>query len=130
MIFKGSGGGELNGFVDAGSRFDGELHFETAFRIDGKVSGTVVSDGNLVVGEGGEVDGEVRVGQVFVSGVVRGRIQAARRIQLSATARVEADLETPSLVVEDGAIFEGRCVMQRPAPTEQGGRVLKPVKAG
>lgn len=131
MIFKGGSGGELNGFVDAGSRFEGELHFDTAFRIDGKVSGTVVSDGNLVVGEGGEVEGEVRVGQVFVSGVVRGRIRAARRIQLSASARVAADLETPSLVIEDGATFEGRCVMRRDGrETAPAGRVLGPVKAG
>ena len=116
MIFKSggpSGEGELNGFVDAGSRLQGELHFDSSFRVEGKIGGTVVSDGHLVVGAGGEVEGEVRVGDVFVSGTVRGTVRAARRVQISATGRVFADLHTPSLVVEDGAIFEGSCSMAR-----------------
>lgn len=116
MIFKGSGGdggSELNGFVDAGSHLHGELHFDSSFRVEGKVEGTVVSDGHLVVGSGGEVQGEVRVGDVFVSGTVRGTVRAARRVQISSTGKVFADLHTPSLVVEDGAIFEGSCSMTR-----------------
>ncbi len=112
MIFRSENSdGELNGFVDAGTRFRGELEFETNFRVEGKVEGTVVSSGNLVVGEGGEVDGDIRVGQLFVIGTVRGTVKASRRIQLSAHGKAFADLETPSLVIEDGAIFDGRCSM-------------------
>lgn len=116
MIFRGNGGDggtELDGFVDAGSRLHGELHFDSSFRVEGKVEGTVVSDGHLVIGTGGEVQGEIRVGEVFVSGTVRGTVRAARRVQISSTGKVYADLHTPSLVVEDGAIFEGSCAMSR-----------------
>ena len=88
MIFRSDNpDGELNGFVDAGTRFRGELQFETTFRVEGKVEGTVVSSGNLVIGEGGEVDGEIRVGQLFVSGIVRGTVKASRRIQICAQGR-------------------------------------------
>ena len=52
----GPGAGELNGFVDKGSHVHGELRFDAAFRIDGKVEGTIVSEGDLVIGDGGEVD--------------------------------------------------------------------------
>ncbi len=114
MIFRSENpDGELNGFVDAGTKFRGELEFETTFRVEGKVEGSVVSSGNLVIGEGGEVDGDIRVGQLFVSGVVRGTVKASRRIQLCAQGKAFADLETPSLVIEDGAIFDGRCAMTR-----------------
>lgn len=114
MIFRSENpDGELNGFVDAGTKFRGELRFETTFRVEGKVEGSVVSSGNLVIGEGGEVDGDIRVGQLFVSGVVRGTVKASRRIQLCAQGKAFADLETPSLVIEDGAIFDGRCSMTR-----------------
>lgn len=114
MIFRSDNPeGDLNGFVDAGSRFRGELEFETTFRVDGKVEGTIVSQGVLVIGEGGEVDGEIRVGQVFVSGTVRGSVKASRKVQVCASGKAYADLETPSLVIEDGAIFEGRCAMTR-----------------
>lgn len=114
MIFRSDNPeGELNGFVDAGTVFRGELEFETTFRVEGKVEGTIVSNGTLVVGEGGVVEGEVRVAQVFVSGTVRGSVHASRRIQLCKDGKAFADLETPSLVIEDGAIFDGRCSMTR-----------------
>lgn len=114
MIFKSdSQAGELNGFLDSGSRMEGELSFDTTFRVDGKLTGKVISDGNLIVGEGGEIDGEIRVGQIFVSGTVRGEVHAARRVQLAAKGKALADLYTPSLVIEDGAVFEGRCSMSR-----------------
>ncbi len=120
MIFRADNPeGELNGFVDAGSQLRGELRFETTFRVDGKIEGSIVSSGTLVVGEGGEVDGEVRVGQIFISGTVRGSVQASRKIQLCAAGKIFADLETPSLVIEDGAIFDGRCTMSREQPAEE-----------
>jgi cytoskeletal protein CcmA (bactofilin family) len=107
--------GDLNGFLDRGSHLRGELQFDTHFRVHGKFSGEVKTEGELIVGEGGEVEGELRVGQVIVSGIVRGTIQASRRIQITATGKVFADVETPSLIVEDGATFEGRCSMNREA---------------
>ena len=117
MIFKNEGKqSDLNGFLDTGSHINGELRFETTFRVDGKLAGVVRSAGDLVVGEGGEVEGEIEVGQVFVSGVVRGTIRATRRVQITPTGKVFADLETPALIVEDGALFEGRCAMAPAAP--------------
>ena len=117
MIFKNEGKqSDLNGFLDTGSHINGELRFETTFRVDGKLAGIVRSAGDLVVGEGGEVEGEIEVGQVFVSGVVRGTIRATRRVQITPTGKVFADLETPALIVEDGALFEGRCAMAPVAP--------------
>lgn len=104
---------DLNGFLDNGSHVHGELRFATSFRVDGKFTGTVASDGDLIVGEGGEVEGDLSVGQIFVSGTVRGRVQASKRIQISPTGKVYAEIDTPSLVIEDGAFFEGHCSMSR-----------------
>ncbi len=113
MMFKGSGAqGDLNGFLDAGSHMTGELHFEDTFRIDGKFTGNVVSDGDLIVGERGDVDGEIRVCRVFVSGSVRGALRATERVEITASGKVKADVQTPSLTIDDGAFFEGRCSME------------------
>ena len=103
--------GDLNGFLDAGSHIQGELQFEDTFRIDGKLTGKAVSHGDLVVGEGGEVDADVEVGRLFVSGTLRGTVTASRRIEITAGGKVLADIRTPSLVIEDGAVFEGGCSM-------------------
>ncbi len=114
MIFKSDGRqNDLNGFLDGGSHLHGELRFEASFRVDGKLTGSVDSEGDLIVGEAGEVDGEVRAGQVFVSGTVRGTIHALRRVQIAASGKVFAEIDTPSLVIEDGATFEGHCSMNR-----------------
>lgn len=116
MIFRGERpGGELNGFLDGGSRINGELVFEETFRIDGHVEGIVRSKGELVVGESGEVDGEIAVSTVYISGTVRGKVRAVKRIEISRSGRVHAELQTPVLVVDEGAFFEGRCVMGREA---------------
>lgn len=121
MIFKSdTQAGELNGFLDCGSQMEGELSFDTTFRVDGKLMGKVVSDGKLIVGEGGEIDGEIRVGQVVVSGTVRGEVHAARQIQIAANGKAFADLYTPSLVIEDGALFEGSCSMSRESRSGEG----------
>lgn len=112
--------GDFNGFIGAGSHLQGELHFEDMFRVEGKLSGTVVSKGELIIGEEGEVDGEVRVRRIFVAGTVRGHLRAAERIEIAATGRVMADLSTPVLTIEDGAFFEGRCAMEaHPAATKK-----------
>lgn len=116
MIFKSDGRqSDLNGFLDSGSHLEGELRFEASFRVDGKLTGIVRSEGDLIVGESGEVEGELYVGQVFVSGTVRGTIHASRKIQIAPNGKIFAELDTPSLIIEDGATFEGQCAMTRDA---------------
>ncbi len=112
MNFRGkSAVGDLSGFLDQGSHFEGELKFEQSFRVDGKVTGTIRSEGDLVVGEHGEIEGEVRVGRLFVSGVVRGELHIAKRLAIHARGRVEGDVQATALVVDEGGILEGRCGM-------------------
>jgi len=119
MIFKSDGKqSDLNGFLDCGSHLQGELRFDASFRVDGKLTGKVDSQGDLIVGETGEIDGEIKVGQIFVSGTVRGAIQAVKRVQIAPSGKVFAEIDTPALVIEDGAVFEGRCAMSRDGARE------------
>ena len=120
-MFKGDAKrNDFNGFLDSGSHFEGELRFENSFRIDGKFRGQVVSEGDLMIGEGGEIDGDLKVGRAFVSGTIRGTIQAKRRIHIAPGGKVYAELSTPSLVIEDGALFEGQCAMVRESEAATG----------
>jgi cytoskeletal protein CcmA (bactofilin family) len=113
MNFRGkASSGDLSGFLDVGSHFEGELKFEQSFRVDGKVVGKVVSEGDLVVGESGEIDGEIRVGRLFVSGLVKGEIHATRRLSIHPRGRVEGVVHARALVIEEGGILEGRSSMK------------------
>ena len=103
--------GELNGFLDSGSRMTGDLHFEDTFRIDGRIEGRIESDGHLVVGEKGEVEGEVRVAHILVAGTIRGTVVGAQKLEISSTGKIFGEIQTRSLVVQDGAVIEGSCSM-------------------
>ena len=113
MNFRGkSSPGDLSGFLDVGSHFDGELRFEQSFRVDGKVVGKVISEGDLVVGEKGEIDGEIHVGRLFVSGLVRGEVHATRRLSIHPHGRVEGTVYSRALVIEEGGVLEGQSSMK------------------
>jgi cytoskeletal protein CcmA (bactofilin family) len=105
------GAEELNGFMDEGTEFIGELRFQHTFRIDGKLKGKVVSDHTLIVGESGQVDAEIDCAVVSIKGSVSGRVHARQRIELLTGARVMATLVSPRLVIEEGAVFQGQCDM-------------------
>ena len=105
------GAESLNGFVDSGCTIRGELEFSSYFRVDGRVEGTVKSRSELVVGDGGVVEGEVDVARCVVGGEVRGTIRASEQVLLHQSAKVWADIHTPALVMEDGAFLEGSVAM-------------------
>lgn len=88
----------------------GEFRFEGGLRVDGYVTGLVRSQtGILMVSETGEVDTDLFVPVAIVDGLVRGDIKATERVELGRTARVMGNIETPSLSVQPGAVFEGHC---------------------
>ena len=111
LKIKGLAAEELNGFMDQGTEFEGELRFKDTFRIDGRVKGRIVSDNTLIVGESGQVDAEIECAVVSIRGTVSGRVHARERIELLAGSRVQATLVSPKLVIEDGAFFQGQCDM-------------------
>jgi cytoskeletal protein CcmA (bactofilin family) len=66
----------------------------------------------LIVGEGATVEAEIDVGEIIVQGIVKGNIRAKRSIELLTPGRVKGDLTTPSLQIDKGVMFEGRCFME------------------
>lgn len=114
---KPRGTGELNGFLDRGSIFHGDLEFEDTMRIDGRFKGKITSKNELIVGESAQVEGEIHVGRIAISGTVTGKIKADQRIEIHRSGRVFCELDTPALVIEEGAVFQGSCAMAEAKPT-------------
>ena len=94
------------------SAFEGKLTFQGAVRIDGKFKGEIYTADTLVVGERAEIDAEIHVGNIIVNGTVRGNIYAKEVIELQAPAKLYGDVETPSLIIQKGVIFQGGCRME------------------
>ena len=103
--------GELNGFLDRGAVFKGELEFEDTMRIDGRFNGKIISKNELIVGESAHVEGDIHVGRIAISGTVIGKIVADQKVEIHRNGKVYSDIDTPALIVEEGAVFQGNCVM-------------------
>lgn len=102
---------EITTILGKGSEFEGKLNFEGTLRIEGVYSGEIISDSVLVVGEGAKVNAEVDIGTIIVNGQVTGNIRAKQGVEIRGSGRVVGNIETPSLYIEKGVVFDGTCKM-------------------
>ena len=106
--------GRLSGFVGHGTVLTGETTFNAMLRVDGHLTGRVTSEnGTLIVGSSGRVDANILVAAAVIGGTVNGDIIALEKVELGRTARVVGNIQSPRLVIEDGALFEGGCSMAK-----------------
>ena len=104
--------GNLSGYVGGGTALTGEVTFKSMLHIDGQLTGRITSEtGTLVVGSSGHVDANIEVAIASIKGAVNGDIIATQRLEMGRAAQVFGNIQTPKLVIEDGAVFEGNCLM-------------------
>lgn len=104
--------GNLSGFVGSGTLVTGEANFKALMRVDGHLSGRISSSsGTLIVGANGKVDANIEVAIAIIHGTVNGDIIATQRLELGRAAKINGNLQTASLAIEPGALFEGSCKM-------------------
>jgi len=115
------GQGTLNGFLDQGCTIKGDVVFSDLLRVHGQVTGRVSSEHELLVGEGGVVEGDVLVGRLVVAGTVRGTVRVKERVVVHGTGKIFAEIFAPTLVVDEGGIVEGPVHMTRTANADEPG---------
>ena len=102
---------EIKAFLGPGSQFEGKLVFNEIVRLDGAFRGEVTSHDTLIVGESADIQADVQVGTLILSGKFKGNIKAKSRVELRTPASVDGTIETPVLSVEDGVILNGTITM-------------------
>lgn len=126
--------GNLSGFVGSGTVVTGEANFKALMRVDGNLSGRVTStSGTLIVGANGKVDANIEVAIAMIHGTVNGDIIATQRLELGRAAKLTGNIQTASLMIEPGALFEGSCKMIKanaaaPANSKSNGKDEQPVE--
>jgi cytoskeletal protein CcmA (bactofilin family) len=106
-------GEEVNAFLGKGTTFEGKMTFEGLFRLDGKFNGEIFSGDSLIIGETGEVHAEITVNTLIVKGKLEGSITAKTRVEIHPPGKILGDIQTPVLVIEEGAVFDGNCRMEK-----------------
>jgi len=96
------------GWIGRGIEVKGDISFTERLQVDGKITGKVLSEsGTLIIGEGGQVEAQVDVGTCAIHGSLHGDLIARSRLEIHRTGRLTGDAITPSLLVEEGAVFNG-----------------------
>lgn len=107
---------EVVGVLEKGCELEGKLCFEGTIRIGGKFKGEIFTNDVLVIGEGAEVEGEIQVGTLIINGSVNANIVAKNRVEIHKPAVFKGSIVTPSLMVDEGVIFEGQSKMLEKSP--------------
>ena len=101
---------EINSLSD-GSKMEGNLTTNSDIRIDGQLNGSLHTEGRLVLGETGIIEGEVICGSAIISGELKATIKTEGLLTLQASSKLSGEIIAGKLSVEPGAVFSGKCSM-------------------
>lgn len=105
--------GAISTILGHDCKFTGDIDTKGSIRVDGDFEGKITSSDSVIVGKGGMVKGEIHAAHAVVSGNVEGNVFAKKKVELESGARLIGDVESVSLVIEDGVFFEGRSKMKK-----------------
>lgn len=103
--------GTINAFLGKNTSFNGTLAFDGLVRIDGTFEGNVKTNDTFVIANSGRVKADIEAGTVKISGNFEGTVVAKTKVELYKPAQVNGTIKTPSLIIEDGVIFNGTSEM-------------------
>ena len=105
--------GETNGIniIGIGTKIHGDINSNGDIRVDGSLTGKLITKGKVVIGETGKVKGEINCKNSDVEGSIEGKITVAQLLALKTKARIKGDIIANKLAIEPGCQFTGNCDM-------------------
>lgn len=111
---QGSAPESVISIVGPGMKVVGDCDTDGTLRIEGAVQGTVRAAKAVVIGRDGVVIGDVITQDAVVSGRVEGSVTAESRLELQASCKIDGEVYTPRLQLEEGAVLNGSVNMKHP----------------
>lgn len=97
--------------IGSSSHFDGKLDSIGIIRVDGVFSGELNIEGSVIVGESGNIKGNVKANKVTIAGKIEGNIYCDGNLELTSNGKLYGDIQVKAISIEDGAVFQGKCMM-------------------
>lgn len=121
-IGKKNSSEHLNTFIGDGTKLSGEFSVSGSIRIDGDFSGKISATGHLTVGKNATItaSGTIHCQSAHISGNVIGDLIAPQKVHLASTSKFTGNITTQVLIVEEGAVFNGKSKMSMNEYDEQG----------
>ena len=103
---------QVGTIIGPGAVIDGPLTTKDSARIDGIVKGNVTISGALIVGQEGKITGTVSCLNAYVAGEINGNVSAPQgKVEISDTGKVIGDVSCKGIVIDENAVFHGKCDM-------------------
>ncbi len=129
MNMKNSTNAKISTILGRDCVLNGDFSAEGSARIDGTVNGNVMVKGLLILGVEGKINGNIQVATALIGGEVNGDIDAPGKLEASAGAKIFGDIKTQILVIDEHAIFQGKCDMYQDVQTSKKGNSKPSAKA-
>jgi cytoskeletal protein CcmA (bactofilin family) len=97
--------------IGTGTVITGEITGKGDIRIDGILKGKLHTEGKLVLGNTGRIEGEVKANSADISGKVFGKMEISDLLAIKSNSQIEGDIKIGKISIEQGAIFTGTCIM-------------------
>ncbi|MFC4768137.1 bactofilin family protein [Effusibacillus consociatus] len=107
--------GKVDTLIGAGTTIEGKVQASGILRVEGRIGGEVISEGDVIVGEKGEIRANIKARHVTIAGKVAGNITASGRMHLVSSGSLEGDIDAATIAIEEGAHFKGACRMSAPS---------------
>lgn len=122
--------GKVETILGNGTTVEGDLYTKGSLRIEGRVKGKIKAEGDLLVGESGNLETEIEVRNVLIAGTVRGNIKALNKIEILPSGKLYGDIKTKIIRIEEGAVFVGSStpLEAKPLNTERTGFLRETAK--
>jgi cytoskeletal protein CcmA (bactofilin family) len=106
-----AGDGQDDTIIGSSIKIQGDLVSDGSITVEGEVNGNVKTQQNLRVGEKAKIVADVNASDAQIAGTVQGNVDIKGGLHLLPSARVDGDISASNLVVESGAVFNGKCSM-------------------
>ncbi len=112
--------------IGPGMEIVGDIKCDGTVRVEGRVEGAIRASKAVVIGKGGRVDGDIETQDVVVAGSITGTVVAASRVELQESCRVEGDIRSRRIKLDEGGRVEGRLHMGAEAGAKSAAEPRKP----
>jgi cytoskeletal protein CcmA (bactofilin family) len=102
-------GSDANCVISTGTHIEGDFSSAENVRLDGSLKGTFKCDKRLVIGEKGKIEGQVAASEAVILGMIVGNIVVDGTLHLKSSAKINGDISTKYLIVDEGAAYNGQC---------------------
>jgi len=103
---------KIETLIGRGTQFQGVITAQGTVRVDGVFTGEIKTQGDVVIGDDGTLEANVEARNVLISGQIKGNLTATGKIELTPTGKVIGDIKVKNLIIDEGAVFRGSCLME------------------